>query len=211
MVSEIDMLEEVSEELMDGEPEVVRDTKTQIVFPFLHNVRLSNFVRFYHPDGTTSDLPAPTFNPQRPTNYRKRFLQYWLGKRGPNGGRWFFLKPQAPRAELPHRCFVAPGGRQCTKRLPTIPDLYMHVMAKHGEEAKLYADVLEAMRRKMQTQLDPETVRTLGLGESPAGAPAQEGPEVHYCRVDGCPRFFDSEAGRNQHEYTCPQKKKEAV
>ena len=203
MVSEPAVLEELSQEMMDAEPEVVQGANVQLEFPHKDNARLSNFIRFYHPDGTYSEIAAPTYNPRRPTPYRRRFLQYWLGKRGPNGGRWFFLTRQAPAPELPLQCFVRPGGRPCTKHLRSIPDLYMHVMGRHGEESKLYADVLEAMKKKMQAQLDPETVKALGLGE------VKEELEAFYCRIDGCPRFFDSEAGRNQHEYQCPQRVKE--
>jgi len=200
------MIEGVAEEMMAIEPELTQGQNVQIEFPHKDNARLSNFIRFYHPDGTHSEIAAPTFNPKRPTPYRRRFLQYWLGKRGPNGGRWFFLKPQAPPPELPLRCFVQPGGMQCTKRVKTLPDLYMHVMGRHGEESKLYAEVLQAMNAKMQAQIDPATLAAMGLGETPKA----EMPEAFYCKHEGCPRFFDSESGRNGHQYTCPHKPKEA-
>lgn len=202
-----DMIEGVAEEMMAAEPEVVAGANVQIEFPHKDNVRLSNFIRFYHPDGTHSEIAAPTFNPQRPTPYRRRFLQYWLGKRGPNGGRWFFLTQQAPAPDKPFRCFVEPAGKQCTKQMKTLPDVYMHVMRAHGEESKMYAAVLEGMNQRMQAQISPETLAALGIG-GPVGAPKAETPEVFYCRNDGCPRFFDREPSRNQHEYTCPQKQK---
>jgi len=208
-------LEDVAAELAELKPEVVTDGNAPVggaygaEFPYSGDLRLSNFVRFYHPDGTCSTIAAPTFNPKRPTPYLKRFLLHWLGKRGPNGElKWWSLKRQAPPLELPFRCFVEPGGRQCTKRLPTILDLYMHVQAKHGEESKMYADVLEAMKKTTQMKLDPELAKALGLAKDDT-LPAAV-PEAFYCRQEGCARFFDSESGRNQHEYTCPLKKKEA-
>jgi len=203
MVSEPALIEQVTEEIMEVEPEVVEGANVEIDFPYKDNLRLSNFIRFHHPDGTNSILAAPTYNPAKPTPYRRRFLQHWLAKRGPNGGKWYYLTRQAPEAELPIRCFVKPGGRQCTKRLQSLPDLYMHIIAKHGEESKLYGNFLKAIQDKMQAEVDPETLKTLGLGEIPKAA-----PEVFYCRVEGCPRFFDNESSRNAHEYKCPQKEK---
>ena len=199
MVKQGTVIEDVVDEMAEMEPEVIESVGTQIEFPYARDLRLSNYIRFYHPDGTYSTLAAPTFNPARPTPYRRRFLQHWLGKKR-NGKRWFFLKRQAPAPELPFRCFVAPGGEQCNRRCKSIPDLYMHIKAKHGEESALYADALEAMKNKMQAQLDPETIAALGLGET------KEAPEAFYCRNEGCPRFFDNEASRNAHEYKCPQK-----
>lgn len=196
MVNDIGLMEEVAEELMQVEPEVTDRPNAQIEYPYKHNLRLSNFVRFYHPDGTWSEIAAPTYNPSRPTPYREQFLMRYLKKRGPNGGRWFFLTQQAPPPELPIRCFVEPSGRQCPKRLRTIPDLYMHVISKHGEESKMYADVLEAMKRKMQAQLEPTVLQALGIGD------VEPGPTVYHCRAEGCPRFFDSEQGRKLHETT---------
>jgi len=219
VTTDVDELQKMAEQIAEVEPEIVAGGNkqlAQIEYPFRENLRLSNFIRFHHPDGTHSDIAAPTFNPKRATRWRQDFILRYLGKRK-NGEQWFFLKRQAPPPELPVRCFVQPGGTQCEKRLPNLPALYMHVTTRHGEESKLYADVLEAMKQKMQAQIDPETVKALGLAPEPTQqvegdvAVASGQPEVFYCRHDGCPRFFDSEPGRNQHEYTCPQKsKKEA-
>lgn len=211
MVSRIEALEELTEEIRNIEPEIVGDP-SGLTYPYADVARLSNFIRFYHPDGTWSDLAAPTFNSKRPTPYRERFIMQYLKKRGPDGGKWFFLSQQAPPPEAPFRCFVAPGGRQCTKKLRTLPDLYMHVMTRHTEESKMYGEVLAALNKKMQAQLDPELVKQLGLGEMPAQEPPVDMPEMFYCRVDGCPRFFDSEQGRKMHESgpMSPHKKKEA-
>ncbi len=202
MVTEPAILEQVTDEIMEMEPEIVAGANTQIEFPYAGNLRLSNFIRFHHPDGTVSDIAAPTFNPAHPTPYRRQFLQYWLAKRGPNGKRWFFLERQAPPAELPFRCFVKPGGVQCTKRMKSLPDLFMHVKAKHGEESKLYGGFMKAIEKKMQAEVDPETLEMLGMTET-----AKETPEIFPCRTEGCPRFFDNEPSRNGHEYKCPQKK----
>lgn len=206
MVSEAGIIEQVTDEILEMEPEAYGGAKVQVAsddpeYPYAGNLRLSNFIRFHHPDGTHSDIAAPTYNPKRPTPYRRRFLQHWLAKRGPNGGRWYFLRRQAPAPELPIRCFVRPGGRQCTKRLSSLPDLFMHVQAKHGEEAKLYGNFMKAIERKMQAEVDPETLKALGLGEE------KEAVEAFYCRNEGCPRFFDNEPSRNSHEYKCPQKR----
>ncbi len=200
MVSEAGVIEQVAEEMMKAEPEVLEGENVKIEFPFKHNLRLSNFIRFHHPDGTHSDIAAPTFNPKRPTPYRRKFLQHWLAKRK-DGKKWFYLTRQAPEAPLPVRCFVKPGGVQCTKRMKTLPDLFMHVRAKHAEESKLYGNFMAAIERKMQQDVDPETLKMLGLDETPETAAG-----AFYCRNEGCPRFFDKEASRNAHEYKCPQR-----
>lgn len=203
MVSEIELLEQVEDEIRERKPQEHEGANAGITFPFAGDVRLSNFIRFFHPDGTWSDLAAPTYNPHRPTPYRKRFLQNWLGKLR-NGQRWFFLEPQAKAPELPIHCFVEPGGVKCTKRLRNIPDLYMHVISRHFEESKLYADVLDALKRKMQMQIEPGLVAAMGLGpdmESPAPPEKAEVeiPELFYCRNEGCKRFFDTAQGLYQH------------
>ena len=202
MVTDAKALEDVAAQISEIEPEVVEGANAQLTFPYPERTRLSNFVRFYHPDGTWSEIAAPTFNPARPTPYRERFLMKYLKKRV-GGQQWFFLTKQAEPPELPYRCFVKPGGRQCTKRLGSLPDLYMHIMGRHGEEAKLYGDFMKAIERKMQQDVAPEILTELGLGD------VKPAPDVFYCRNEGCPRFFDSESGRNQHEYTCPHRKKE--
>ena len=203
MVSEAGIIEQVTDEILGAEPEVVEGENVRIDFPFKDNLRLSNFIRFHHPDGTHSDIAAPTYNPRSPTPYRRQFLQHWLAKKGPNGKRWYFLMRQVPEAELPIRCFIKPGGVQCTKRMKSLPDLFMHVQAKHGEESKLYGDFMKAIERKMQADVDPETLKMLGMDETPK---AESAPEAFYCRNEGCPRFFDKEASRNAHEYKCPQR-----
>ena len=70
-------------------------------------------------------------------------------------------------------------------------DLYMHVMAKHFEESKMYADVLEALKEKTQMSLEPTVAKALKL---------DSGPEVFTCTNDGCKRFFDTDQGRKLHE-----------
>lgn len=205
MVSGITILEQVTDEIMEAEPEVLEGANVGIEFPYRNNLRLSNFIRFHHPDGTHSDIAAPTFNPASPTSFRRTFLQYWLAKRGPNGKRWFFLTRQAPPVDLPFRCFVKPGGVQCTKRMQSLPDLFMHVQAKHGEESKLYGGFMKAIERKMQADVDPETLEMLGISEMPK---VEGQPEIFPCRVDGCPRFFDLEKARDMHEKTGHKEKK---
>jgi hypothetical protein len=199
MVSGPAIIEQVIDEIQEAEPEIVEGANTQIDFPYKGNLRLSNFIRFHHPDGTVSDIAAPTFNPAHPTPYRRQFLEHWLAKRK-DGKRWFFLTRQAEKAKLPIRCFVKPGGVQCTKRMQSLPDLFMHVMAKHAEESKLYGNFMKAIERKMQAEVDPETLEMLGMNETP------KEQEAFYCRNEGCPRFFDQESSRNAHEYKCPQK-----
>ena len=134
-----------------------------LTYPYAGNMRLFNHIRFFHPDGTHSDIAGPTYNPQKPTPYLERFLFRWTKKRGPRGEtRWFFLTEQAPPPPQPIRCFVA----QCTRAggFTSNVHLYQHVMAKHGEESKMYADVLEEMKRQAQMDLDPEILKSLGMG-----------------------------------------------
>ncbi len=198
MAGELQVLEEVADEMDGATPQEVGGEKAELFHPYLHNQILSNHARFYHPDGTWSDIPIPTYNPKRPTSYRRRVVQGILSRRK-NGKRWFYLKPQREPAELPLRCFVEPGGEQCTKRLRNLNDLYMHVMAKHFEESKMYADVLEAMKKKTQMSLEPTVASALSLGETPAEAPS-DAPDLFRCEVDGCERFFDTKQGRRLHE-----------
>ncbi len=194
MAGELQVLEEVADEMGEGSPQEVGTPKVELFHPYLHNQILSNHARFYHPDGTFSDIPIPTYNPRRPTSFRRRVVQQTLS-RLKNGKRWFFLTKQAEPPELPLRCFVQPGGEQCTKRLRNLNDVYMHVMAKHTEEAPMYADVLEALKKKTQMSLEPTVAAALNMGEK-----SEEGPDLFRCEVEGCKRFFDTKQGRKLHE-----------
>ncbi len=193
MAGELAVLEEVADEMDGAAPQEVG--KAELFHPYLHNQILSNHARFYHPDGTWSDIPIPTYNPKRPTSYRRRVVQQILSRRK-NGKRWFFLKQQKEPPELPLRCFVEPGGVQCTKQLRNLNDLYLHVMAKHFEESKMYADVLEAMKQKTQMSLEPTVASALNMGDAASG----EAPNLFHCEVEGCKRFFDTKQGRKLHE-----------
>jgi len=210
MTTEVEALESAARQLADIEPELVAGHDGHITYPYLKNVQLSNFVRFYHPDGTHSDLACPTYNPQRPTPWRERKILYYLKKRR-DGKQWFFLTPQAPEPERPYRCFVVDGtGQQCTKRLGNLSALFSHVQTRHFEEAKMYGELLQALSRKMQMNLDPNLLKELGIappvadGHEPdpeyQGKVGQPVPVVYYCRIEGCPRFFDSEDARKRHE-----------
>lgn len=202
MTIDIDALEGVAAQLEDIRPEYVKGPDANLTYPYLNTKRMANFVRFYHPDGTVSDIAAPTFNPQKPTPYLERFLTHYLRKRGLDGKPWFFLRKQAEPAPRPFQCFVETGAGRCQKRCPTLPSLYMHVVTRHTEESKMYASTLEGLHQKMQTHLDPELVKALGLGtqdEAEAVIPPVESPELFHCR-EGCKRFFDSEKARRLHE-----------
>jgi hypothetical protein len=210
MTIDVDALEGVAGQLQDAQPEYVKGPDAGLSYPYLKTKRMANFVRFFHPDGTVSDLAAPTFNPQRPTPYLERFLTHYLRKRGPDGKPWFFLRKQAEPAPAPFQCFIQTGAGRCQKHLQTLPALYMHVMTRHTEEAKMYASTLEALNQKMQAHLDPELVKALGLGtqeEAAAVIPQVEEndlvvgkPELFYCGADECGRFFDSAKARDMHE-----------
>jgi hypothetical protein len=169
-----------------------------VEYPFPNNQWLANFVRFHHPDGTHSDLAAPTYNPKKPTPYLERFLVSKMKKLGPNKGRWFFLERQAPAPELPIRCFVEgcprAGGFSNNRHL------WQHVMSKHGEESHLYGNILDALKKQTQADLDPEMLKQLGLGPTLEAKAATAGPQVFTCTVGGCERFFDTEQGRKLHE-----------
>lgn len=177
-----------------------------VTYPYAGNLRLFNHVRFFHPDGTHSDIAGPTYNPQKPTPFLERFLIHWTRKLKVVNGepvRWYFLTEQAPPAPQPVRCFVP----QCTRAggFTDNINLYQHVMAKHTQEAGMYADVLAEMKKQAQMSLDPEILKSLGMG--PTEAPGTDsaiapsaGLEVFTCRKDGCERFFDTEQGRKLHE-----------
>lgn len=202
MVTDASQIESAVNEMMARRGQT-RNVMEGIEFPHKDNLLLHNHVRFHHPDGTHSDIAGPTYNPKRPTPYLKRFLEHWLSKPGPKGGRWFYLERQAPAPEANIRCFVegCPRAGGFKNNL----HLYQHVMAKHSQESQMYADVLEEMKRQTQAQLDPEVVRQLGIGPK---AEAEPTPETFHCRVEGCSRFFDTEPSRNGHEYSCKKKEK---
>ncbi|HUT60019.1 MAG TPA: hypothetical protein VNA25_19410 [Phycisphaerae bacterium] len=199
-------MEEIATEMAGG-IERGRGPNPDLEFPHLSKKTMAEYVRLHHPDGTHSDIAGPT-NPK----YLERFIMHYLRKLV-DGKRWFFTKPVTPPKELPIQCFVTTAnGRRCTKRLQNIPQLFMHVTTRHGEESQLYADVLNQMKAQSQMALDPELMKQIGLdssvGEPSAATEEQADVQVFRCRVDGCERFFDSEQGRNLHEVKCKKEKK---
>lgn len=199
MVTKAQTIEAAVDEMMAR-----RDTGSPmdgVVYPYKDNIRLHNHIRFFHPDGTHSDIAGPTYNPLKPTPYLERFLFHWTKKRGPTGGRWFFLTPQASPPEQPIRCFVPNCPR--AGGFTSNTHLYQHVMAKHGEESRMYADVLEEMKRQTQAALDPTVLESLRMRPRPptkGDAPEPQGPDLFHCTAEGCKRFFDTKQGKKLHE-----------
>lgn len=131
-----------------------------------------NFVEFHHPDGTTSVIAVPLKEP-----YRSTRIRYYLNKRNPETGeRWFFAQRQKPAPEMKYRCFVETGMGQCQKRLLTLADLLNHAEAKHPQECLRYGDLIVAIRRRLQLNIDPMLMQELGLAPQAATPVADPQP-----------------------------------
>lgn len=204
MTTDVATLERVANELHAASPVRVEGTNAGLTYPHLQNLQMSNFVRFYHPDGSYSDIAAPTVNPKRPQTaaYLERFLVYYL-KKTRNGEPWFFLTPQKEAPVGQYKCFIeiAPGF-QCTKRLHSLDQLFMHVMSRHSEQAKMYTDAISRLQARMQKALDPDLLKAIGLeeGDEDAVQVMADTPEIYRCGVQGCSRFFDTAQARDMHE-----------
>lgn len=154
--------EEISDSIELSERDKMRANQAVKVNPHV------NFVEFHHPDGTTSVIACPLKEPHRSTRIR-----YYLKKRNPfTGERWFFANRVTPAPIAKYNCFVEGSMGKCQKKLHNLSDLLMHAEAKHPQECQRYGDLINAIRSRLSSRVDPELLREVGLmppeGEEPA-------------------------------------------
>lgn len=83
------------------------------------------------------------------------------------------------------------GGKR--KMLPDIPSMLQHVETFHPRAAQVYKKYLEQLA-------DDQAIANPRL-QALRGAPVVPVPDsAVYCRNENCPRYFDTEQGRDVHE-----------
>ncbi len=87
-------------------------------------------------------------------------------------------------------------GKTCmADSIPTEYAVTTHMGRKHSTAYNL----IVAEQSKEVTREQNELQRAQLAAMERIGGKT-EGPKVHYCRIEGCERFFDSEPGRDLHE-----------
>lgn len=129
-----------------------------------------DYVRMYHPDGTTSIVQLPPIGKSgKGLKDRQQKLMHFVLNKKREGKQWWFASPPAgwQPAPLPWRCPV----QGCTRAggLPDLLNLYRHIMQKHPGEKELYEGVIVAIKRKLAEAI-PADLSTL-LNEDGAQAP----------------------------------------
>lgn len=171
---------------------------------------------------TADKIPLWNIHSGRRSDILSDQLRFQLRKRFPRnhplaGQRVYSMKPiEAPT--LPKlKCWLHPEnemrgwldgiglkGRTCmSDSIPTDYAVRVHVMRKHSTTYNIIVDE----RSKDASREENALQRAQLAAMERIGGGKAEGPKVHYCRTEGCERFFDLEANRNAHEYKCPQKK----
>jgi hypothetical protein len=131
-----------------------------------------------------------------------------MNRRRPDGGFCFTLieperKPPEPTIECIYdRCGdVHLGGRR--KMLFTLTDLIEHVETFHPREAKTYRKYLDEIANNVALGNDRLQRLRVAAEQGVHGASAasqQDIPGAFYCKAEGCPRYFDTQQGRQMHK-----------
>jgi len=148
-------------------------------------------------------------------------LRFQLRKRFPTnhplaGQRVYSLKPVDVPATPKLKCWLHPehekrswlneiGMAEKTCQADTIPTQYAvtrHMRKKHPAAYDLILHQQAEDEKKRERQLHQQQLEAL---QQIAGGNTQQ-HKTFDCRIEGCPRFFDNEPARNQHEYVCRKK-----
>jgi hypothetical protein len=140
-------------------------------------------------------------------------IGYHLSKTDRSGNRVFFSKPPPgvkqpePIDETCPICLERGVRKKFYSRyahrqhMVILHPLEFQMMREDKEEARAREGLIDQLRRMT---LEERQQLAAVLAVQPAET--SESPEVFRCQNDGCERFFDTERGRDQHQYTCPYK-----
>jgi len=150
-------------------------------------------------------------------------LRFQLSKKFPAnhplaGQRVYSLKPVEKPAGLKLKCWLHPGHelrpwldgiglaeKSCqADSIPTDYAVRVHMRKKHPGAHDMILHQRAEDEKKREKQIQQQQLEAL---ERIAGGNTRK---VFECRAEHCGRFFDSEPGRNQHEYTCVHMKEQA-
>ena len=125
-----------------------------------------DFVRMYHPDGTSSIVQLPPLGKSgKGAGDRQRKILHYMMNKKVRGKQWWYpapppgWTPKTPR----YSCFLAGCDRNREPNLYTLFDLFQHFNHKHPDETKLYEGVLKAIQAKLSAEIPPELAEQLGL------------------------------------------------
>jgi len=154
----------------------------------------------------------------RQSNILTDQLRFQLRKRFPAnhpmaGQRVYSLKPVEVPAGTKLKCWLHPehekrpwldgiglAGKTClSDSIPTEYAARVHMRRKHTTAYDLIQDVQAREERRKDREVRQQQLEALQTMAKGQGGPA---PEIYHCRIENCNRFFDSESGRNQHEYS---------
>jgi len=125
-----------------------------------------DFVRMYHPDGTSSIVQLPPLGKSgKGRGDRQRKVLHYITNKLVKGQQWWFASPPLGWTQKTPRysCFLPGCGRNREPNIYTLFDLLQHFNHKHPDESTMYEGVLKAIKAKLSAEIPPELAEQLGL------------------------------------------------
>lgn len=117
----------------------------------------------------------------------------------PRGNVKCLLHPEHP--DRAHLDSIGLRGKFCpAAHIASEFDLEAHMEHRHHREWDTIQRERDHEREEEGRQLLRQQTELLAKMGGQEIGDADESPSLHYCRVEGCERFFDSERGRDLHE-----------
>ena len=135
----------------------------------VHEAMPRDYVRMYHPDGTSSIVQLPPLgkNGKGVKDRQQKIMHYILNKKVRGKQWWYAAPPEGWQPKVArYSCFLQGCDRNREPNLYTLFDLFQHFNHKHPDETKMYEGVLKAIQAKLSSEIPPELAAQLGLDES---------------------------------------------
>lgn len=168
---------------------------------------------------TADKIPVWNIHTGRRSDILRDQLKFQMKKRFPPnhplaGQRCYSLQPVEAPALAELKCLLHPDhklrswldgiglkGRTCmTDKIPTEYAVKVHMQRKHTTAHTIIME--ERGKEEAHEAADLQRAQLKAMERLASGNDSQHevGPTLHYCRIEGCERFFDKEAGRDLHE-----------
>jgi hypothetical protein len=168
--------------------------------------KITEYVTLYHPDRR---YPSTIYIVPMNAHDRRTRLMQLLGETKMVQGkmiRWNFPRPQVEPLDQKIRCFVI--GCMRAGGFVSRLDLVGHIRSRHPDEMPMYQALIDRIMKSIISEIDETQLKALGLDLEEDEIVSMEGvmkglerggPALHYCKWEGCTRFFDREDALEAH------------
>jgi hypothetical protein len=170
-----------------------------------------DFVRMYHPDGTSSVVQLPPLGKNgKGQGDRQRKILHYMTNKLVRGKQWWYPSPppgwtpKTPR----YSCFLPGCERNREPNILTLFDLYQHFNHKHQDESKMFEGVLAAIQKKLSAEIPPELAEQLGLDVKTKNLDETQFAQVmmgqHLVPPDAAVEMLAEDAATELTRHDCP-------